>query len=200
MVGKGHQKSLRQQKGLIITMTILLSGPEKRYAKALFEMAEEAQATAPVLADLSALASAIQQSAELQRLLGNPLITSDKKANVLLALLPKAHKMTKTLVLLLASKARLVLVAGIAQCFEALMDEKEKCVRVLVKTAHPLSPAQKKEIEALAKKHAKGSKKVAMTEQVDESLIAGVRVQVGSTMVDASLAGSLKALKRELTV
>ena len=60
-------------------------------------------------------------------------------------------------------------------------------------SAHPLSDAQIKDLEASLKKALGG--KVAIAPRVDSSILGGLIVKVGSRMIDSSLRTQLQKLK-----
>ena len=76
------------------------------------------------------------------------------------------------------------------------MDQRAGVVEAKVASAQPLSEAQAKALQAaLAQRTGKSIRLVASQ---DPALLGGVKVQVGSTVFDASLQGRLRLLKQQL--
>lgn len=65
---------------------------------------------------------------------------------------------------------------------------------VTVTTAHTLSADQRKEVLALAAKKA-GHKDLEIVEVVDESILGGVVLQIGSRVYDASVKSQFSSLR-----
>ena len=95
-----------------------------------------------------------------------------------------------------AENARLNLIHEIESAFRELVDERAGVVEARVTTAQPLTDAQSKALQAsLATRTGKSIRLVAAQ---DSTLLGGVKVQVGSTVFDASLQGRLRLLKQQL--
>lgn len=65
---------------------------------------------------------------------------------------------------------------------------------VTVTTAHALSAEQRKEVLALAAQKA-GHKELEIIEVVDESILGGVVLQIGSRVYDASIKSQFNSLR-----
>jgi len=66
----------------------------------------------------------------------------------------------------------------------------------IVSTVAPLTADQKKRLsEALQKKYGKA---IAIENEIDAKILGGMRIKLGSEVIDASLAHSLELIKAEL--
>ena len=102
----------------------------------------------------------------------------------------------KNFVKVLVSASRLQYVPQIAQLFEAMRAEAEGTVEVEVSAAYELDQAQQ---DAIAKgMSARLGKKVNISTTVDGSLIGGVVIRAGDSVIDASLRGRLTELGNDL--
>jgi F-type H+-transporting ATPase subunit delta len=166
-----------------------------RYAQALFELAEAANALPAVEADLTGLEAARQESGELRRFLGSPTFTAEQKAKVLdaIAASGKTHALTRKFLGLLSSNGRASALPAVAAAFRKLAAEKRGAVAAEVVTALPLSAAQTKGVAA-ALRTALG-KDPEITTRVDPAILGGLKVRVGSRLFDASLKSKLDSLK-----
>jgi F-type H+-transporting ATPase subunit delta len=167
----------------------------QRYARALFDLAKEQDAVAPVEADLKSLKKAIRESADLRRLLASPAFGAEDKAKGLAAIAAAAgfQPTTKKFLGLLAANGRAGQLVSIVTSFEKLSAEWRGVVSAEVVTALPLSDAQSRGVAA-ALRTALG-KDPEISTRVDPSILGGIKVRVGSRLFDASLKSRLDSLK-----
>lgn len=165
----------------------LVGGIAGRYAVALFELAEDAKALDAVETDLTALRRAIAGSKDLERLVRSPVFARDDQARAMAAILAKAsaHELTRKFVGLVAQNRRLFALADMARAFSRLLAEKRGLESARVRSARPLT---KEQVSKLAERLKKSlGKDVRLEAEVDEELIGGMVVQVGSRLIDTSL-------------
>ena len=82
---------------------------------------------------------------------------------------------------------------------EQLQDAQAGIARVSVTTSFPIQDALLTELEAFAKKTFE-SKGVILDRQTDKSLLGGAVMKTDNQMVDASVAGRIKDIKKTLLV
>ncbi|MDP1630663.1 MAG: F0F1 ATP synthase subunit delta [Caulobacter sp.] len=167
----------------------------QRYARALFELAEEAGATTAVEADLTALKAAHAESADLRRLLTSPAFTSEARGAGLAAIAAKAkfNAVTVKFLGLLAANRRADALVSVIDAFRRRSADKRGVVAAEVTTALPLTAAQSRGIAA-ALRQALG-KDPEVSTRVDPAILGGIKVRVGSRLFDASLKSKLDSLK-----
>jgi F-type H+-transporting ATPase subunit delta len=167
----------------------------QRYARALFELADEAGAIAAVEADLVSLKKAWSESADLRRLLNSPTFSADDKGAGLGAIADKAklHTVTRKFIGLLSANRRTGALPDVINAFVKLSADKRGVVAAEVITALPLSAAQSKGVAA-ALRQALG-KDPEISTRVDPAILGGIKVRVGSRLFDASLKSKLDSLK-----
>jgi F-type H+-transporting ATPase subunit delta len=86
---------------------------------------------------------------------------------------------------------------AIAAQFNALKHVAENVAVAHIRTAMPLTDAQKNDLQAsLAKRY---GKTITLAETVDASLIAGAIISIGDNVIDGSASGRLTAMTTELT-
>lgn len=162
------------------------------YAKAAFDFANGANVL-DQWSGMLALAGAVSSSAGIDKLLASPTLTTEQKGNAFIeicgdALSEQAGNFVKTL----AENKRLELLPSIAQLFEAFKAQKEKSVEVELQSAFELSAAVQEQLaKALS---VKLDREVNVTGSVDESLIGGVVIRAGDTVIDGSVKGRLAKL------
>ncbi len=170
----------------------------RRYAKALLQIGDK-QGNVPQLKDeLEAVAATVAGNADLSRLVASPLVMPNKKAEVFEAILASA-KVSVTLrhfFKVVAEAGRLNLLPELRRTFADLVDERDGIVEAKVASAQPLTEDQSKAlVVSLA---TRTGKTIRLTWSQDTTLLGGIKVQVGSTVLDASLQGQLRQLKAHL--
>jgi len=171
-----------------------LTGLAGRYATALFDLAVEEKALDAVAADLAALEAALEESPDLVRLVRSPVLSRAEQRRAMAAVLEAAGAapLTAKFIGVLAEHRRLFVLGAIIAAFDARLATHRGEVRAEVAAPSALTKTQRTRIRAALKKAVGG--KVAVEETVDESLLGGLVVRVGSRMVDASLRTKLQRL------
>ncbi len=172
-----------------------MSGLAQRYAAAVFELAEERKELDQVADDLVNLRAAIQESADLRRLLSSPLLDRNEQARALAALGERMGlgRTVQSFVGLIARNRRLFALKAMIDEFLADLARRRGEVRAEVVSARPLSDAQYQRLIAELRRAIGG--KVAADASVDASLIGGLVVRVGSRQIDTSLKTKLLRLQ-----
>jgi F-type H+-transporting ATPase subunit delta len=166
-----------------------------RYANALFELALEAKSVAGVSRDLDGFAKLLDSSADLDRLVKSPVFSADEQSRALSAILNKAkvNPLTARFIGLVTANRRLFAIRGIIDAFKAIeaAHRGEETAEVL--SARPLGAAEVKALKAAIK--AAAGTDVQINAKVDESLLGGLIVKIGSRQIDTSLRTKLNNLK-----
>jgi F-type H+-transporting ATPase subunit delta len=173
----------------------IVSGMAGRYATALFELANESNAVEQVQSDLKAFEAMLASSPELMRLVRSPVFSADEQARALDAVLDKAaiSGIAKNFLRVVAANRRLFAVDQIVRGFHARVARHRGEVTAEVTVAEPLNDARMSEIRDTLKSVTGKDVQVAVT--VDPAIIGGLKVKVGSRMVDASLRTKLNSIK-----
>tara|TARA_R110002096_G_scaffold28480_16_gene86333 strand:- start:4684 stop:5277 length:594 start_codon:yes stop_codon:yes gene_type:complete len=174
------------------------SGIAARYATALFELAKEGKAITALEGDIDALDVALDGSADFRDLISSPVYSRDDQGNAISALGQKmalSELVVHTLALM-ASKRRLFVLPQLLTVLRDMISAEKGEVTAEVSSAAKLSAAQAKELAATLK--ARVGKNVILKTTVDESLIGGLVVKLGSTMIDTSLKARLAALQNSM--
>lgn len=180
------------------TASLDRTGLDARYARALFELALDDGVEETVADELAALERLAGESEEFARLLRSPLLTRDeqRQAVVLIAERAGLGRLTARFLEALARNRRLDRLARIAAAYRALLAEHRGEITATVVAARPL---ERHEEEALAEWiSADRGRRVILDTRVDESLLGGLVLRIGSTMIDGSLATKLKKLERAM--
>jgi F-type H+-transporting ATPase subunit delta len=173
-----------------------MAAAQRMYARALHEAAKSQGAVADIRSQLSALAAAIDDTAELSGFLSNPQLDPGAKADVLGQLSEGAAPALRNFVRLVASKGRAGELRAIAREFESIVDRAEGRMAVELTTAYELSDDEA--VSIVRQIESASGRTVEATRSVDPDLIGGIVLQAGSLRVDASVRGRLDGLRREL--
>jgi F-type H+-transporting ATPase subunit delta len=166
-----------------------------RYAKALFDLANDGDSIAAVEADLKSLKAMLADSADLRRLLPSPIFKSDVKGKVLLALAEAGafNATTKKFLGFLSQNRRVEALSSIILSFEQLSAAHRGVVTADVVTAVKMTAAQTKAVASALQKAL--GKAPEIETRIDPSILGGIKVRVGSRLFDASLRSKLDSLK-----
>ncbi|WP_353345244.1 F0F1 ATP synthase subunit delta [Aquicoccus sp. SU-CL01552] len=174
------------------------AGIAERYATAIFEIAKENNDLAGLESGLNDLAAALDESAELRDLMASPIYSRAEQEAAITAVAEKmgiAEVLRKSLALM-AQKRRLFVVPQLIAALRGLIAEARGEVTAEVVSAKALTKAQ---TEKLAKTlAARVGKTVNVNATVDESLIGGLVVKVGSKMIDTSIRSRLDSLQNAM--
>jgi F-type H+-transporting ATPase subunit delta len=178
----------------VASQSTRVSGLAVRYAAALFELAEEAREIDAVAADLAALQSMLDESADLRRFIASPVISRDDHARGILALADTADvsEVTRKFLGLIAAKGRLSALPGMILGFQRQLAKRRGELTAEVVSARPLTDAQSAALAARLKQVV--GNEVSVASRVDPALLGGMVVRLGSRMVDSSLRSKLQRL------
>jgi F-type H+-transporting ATPase subunit delta len=174
------------------------TGIASRYATAIFELAKEDGALDAVESDVGALSAALRDSDDFRRLIHSPIYSRDQQEKAMAALgerMGLSDILTRTLRLMATKRRLFVLPQLVSELRERIAREKG-VVTAEVVSASDLSDEQRTRL-AEALRQAAG-RDVSLDISVDERLIGGLRVKLGSKMIDTSIRSKLSALQNTM--
>ncbi len=174
------------------------SGIAERYATAVFDLAKEGKKLKALETDLGALEAAIADSGDLRALLNSPIYSRDEQGTAIAAV-AKKMKLSPTMkntLALLASKRRLFVLPQLITALRDQLAEERGEVTAEVVSAKALTKTQSDKLAKTLK--AQVGKAVTINATVDESIIGGLIVKVGSRMIDTSIKSKLSALQNTM--
>ncbi len=172
-----------------------VSAVADRYATAIFELAEDRGAMDAVADDLGTLATLLDESADLRRLVDSPVLTRAEQGRGMDAVLEKANAspLIRNLVGLMAKNRRLFYLPEVIDAFRQKLAAQRNEVAAEVISAKKLTAKQLESLTAVLKESVGGT--IVIDAKVDKSLLGGLIVRVGSRMIDSSLQTKLQGLK-----
>jgi len=164
----------------------------ERYARALFEIASENSETDKIENNLNDFLSVYNSSVEFKNFIKNPTQTIENQFNVINVISEKLgfEKNLKNFLFLLVKKRRIFFVYKIVQNFLRLCSMKRGEVKASLVSSKKLSEDELKDLSTDFSK-SMGSI-IKFDYSVDESLIGGLKIQLGSFMIDTSIKNKLK--------
>ena len=170
------------------------TGIAQRYATAVYDLAKDGKKVKAIEADLDALQDALS-SEDFRALIQSPIYTREEQTGAIAALAKKmalSPTMTNTLALM-AQKRRLFVLPQLVRTLREVIAEDKGEITADVTSAKALTKAQSDRLAKSLK--ASTGKDVTLNATVDESLIGGLVVKVGSRMIDTSIRSKLDSLQ-----
>lgn len=164
----------------------------------MFELASEEKALSALEADVDALEAAISDSADLRDLINSPIYGREETAAAIGGVADKMglNAITGNTLRLMASKRRLFVLPALLTELRARIADHKGEVSAEVTSAKALTKTQ---MDKLAKSlKAAVGKTVNLKATVDENIIGGLVVKVGSKMIDTSVRSKLNALQNKM--
>jgi len=169
------------------------------YARALHALARERNQVDVVGRELASLAELLEQDLEVNTFFAQPWVPAPAKRAVALELASRldVSALTRDFLGLVARRGRANYLQKMAEIFQDLVDADVGRVRAKVRTAVALTEADR---EALRQRlgRALHATQVELEETVDNELLVGFVVEVGTYIVDGSLDGQLARLRARL--
>jgi len=164
----------------------------------MFDLASETGAIDALEADTGALEAALSDSADLRDLINSPIYSRDETEAAIggVATAMSLNAMTGNTLRLMAQKRRLFVLPALLAELRARISEHKGEVTADVTSAKALTAEQSAKLAATLK--AAVGKDVTLNATVDESLIGGLVVKVGSKMIDTSIRSKLNALQNSM--
>ncbi|MEH1930945.1 MAG: ATP synthase F1 subunit delta [Nostoc sp.] len=169
------------------------------YAQALLSIAQSKNLTEEFGEDARTFLGLLRADKQLQNFFSNPFIQSENKKALIKQILGEgANPYLRNFLLILVDKRRIAFLESIFQQYLALLRQLNQTVLAEVISAVPLTEAQQQAIiqKVIAITNAR---QVELETKVDNELIGGVIIKVGSQVIDASIRGQLRRLSLRLT-
>ena len=171
--------------------TSTASEAAQRYASALFELAQDKGQLADIHRDFAGFAKLLRETPDLGKLVRSPAYGRAAKADALTAVASAAGvaDLLVKFIGTITANGRAGEIGDAQRAFDTLYANQRGVKRAIVRTAKPLTDAQRDRIQGILAKAVGGE--VELTEDVDDALIGGIQLRLGSKLVDASLASKL---------
>jgi F-type H+-transporting ATPase subunit delta len=167
----------------------------RRYAQAVFEIAQENKEYDKWQADLQKMAAAVSTGSLLDAL-ESPKISDKDKTGFLKQNLPGVSPLVMNLALLLVSRDSIGIIGEITAEYNNMLNRFRGVESADVITAVPIDEADKEKLKMQL--GALTGTKIEIKTEVDPAILGGIVARVGGKLLDGSTRSKLAALKRQL--
>jgi F-type H+-transporting ATPase subunit delta len=170
----------------------------RRYARALHSLASEGRRAEAVADELAGFEQLLSAERELREALLRPWVKAATKRGIVLEVANRLglSPLTRNFLALVAQRRRLDVLGEILAAYRARVDEAAGRIRARVRSAAPLGDAERAALrERLGRRL---GKTVLLDTEVDPGLLGGFVAEVGSRVLDVSIAGQLAALRERI--
>ncbi len=166
-----------------------------KYAKGLFTVAKELGKTKEFGEELKQISELLKEMPEVLSALQNPIYPPDLKMEIVGEILKAVNvdPEVERFLNLLIERRRIQYIEEIVEMYQRLLDEELNIARGVVITAFPLSEEEKQELEEALKSYFK--KEVILESKVDDSIIGGVKIEIGDFVFDGTIKTQLTKFK-----
>ena len=171
-----------------------------RYARAFVDVAFDMKLdSATALKQLHAIIDLMHDSVDLARVWENPSIPADQKRNLLDAIGARIGllKQVRNFLAVLIDHQRIMMLEEITRQFEHELNERLGFAEAKITSARELSQDERRDLELQIMNMT--GKRVLANYQIDNKLIGGAMVRIGSTIYDGSVRGQLERIREQLS-
>lgn len=172
---------------------------QRRYASALFNLGQKQKDDGKVAADLTAMGELLAAKPKLGKLLANPIFAKERQGKLLAELAEELQfsPLTRKFLKLVARRGRGAVLGGVIEAYFALSNREKGIPTATVTTAAALNEGERRQItEALTEKLGKLPQ---VRFAVDNNILGGIKIRVGSKLFDDSLGNKLERLYLSLS-
>lgn len=169
----------------------------KRYAQALFEVAVELDKLEEYKDEINTVANIFESEPKLKMIFEHPKLSKNEKKDIVNSIFKgKVSQEIVNLMYIVVDKGRERYINTISKEYTSLSNEKQGIIEAKAITAVAMEEEELSKLEENLSK--KFSKKVILTNIVDESVIGGVLVRVEDKVIDSSIKGKLEMIEKSL--
>nr|YP_009294441.1 ATP synthase CF1 delta subunit [Asparagopsis taxiformis]AOM65924.1 ATP synthase CF1 delta subunit [Asparagopsis taxiformis] len=164
------------------------------YAEALLESVQELNLVEQTNSDVSVICNTLSESKDLKSFLENPLISALAKKNVITKIFSnQVNDNVLKFLLVIIDRRRIALLDLIIEKYLELSYKQDS-----ITVAHILTPISLTEVQSdqlIEKlKLITDSNKIQLAIDIDSTIIGGLKIQIGSKVIDCSLSGKLNQM------
>ena len=170
----------------------------KRFAEALSDSIADDDRVEEARDNLRQFCNAMEQDSQLGRFFLHPSIPEENKAALVKEFCEKisALEEVRNLMGMLVERQKMCFVKNVSAYFDEVVARRLNQARVQVVSAQPLSEDQIKKLKTMLDRVL--GKSALLETRVDESLLGGLKLSVGSLVADASIKNALALLKQSI--
>jgi F-type H+-transporting ATPase subunit delta len=164
------------------------------YARSLFEVAMDQDSLDRVREEIGEFADALSESHELRTFFFSPYFSTQEKKDGLERAVTGADAAVLNFLELLIEKHRMPAIFRIRARLDTLWEKENKLLPVQITSAVELDEAIVKELGDRISEQT--GRKVELSSSVEPEILGGIVVQVGNSVLDASIRNRLDQLRR----
>ena len=169
----------------------------KRYAEALFEVAEEMGKLDGFKEEINGVSKVFEDEERLMTIFQHPKLSKKEKKDIVNSIFKgRVSQEILNFLYIIIDKGRERFISDISKSYTSLSNEKQGIVEAKAITAVPLGEEEKKNLEERLSK--KLDKKIILTNMIDESILGGVLVRIEDKVIDSSIKGRLEEIEKNL--
>ncbi len=166
------------------------------YARSLFEVATEQDKLDLVREQVGEFADAVSENRELQIFLFSPYFSTEEKKDGLDRALTDVDPVVENFLRLLIEKHRMPVIFRIRAEYDQLWEEENKLLPVEITSAVELPEETVKQLGDQISEQT--GRTVELSSNVNPDILGGIVVQVGNSVLDASIKNRLEQLRRQV--
>lgn len=169
----------------------------KRYAEAVFTLGKEKGKLDILLSQFNVLKQVFAQQPELSAFLSNPGISMSQKKQFAKEAFKDFDKDVLHTIMLLMERHRTDELPLISNELSKRVQDEKGIAEMTISSVRHVDDARQHEIAESFKKRL-GKKEITIKNEIDPSLIGGLKIRVGNTIYDGSVQNKLQRLERTI--
>jgi F-type H+-transporting ATPase subunit delta len=166
------------------------------YARSLFEVAKDQDKLDVVRDQLGAFADALSSTRELQVFFFSPYFSTQEKEDGLERAVTDADPVVLNFLRLLIEKHRMPVLFRIRSNYDRMWEDENRLLPVEITSAVELDDAVVRQLGDRIGEQT--GRKVELSSRVEPAILGGIVVQVGNSVLDASVRNRLEQLRRQV--
>jgi len=167
---------------------------DRRYALALYEVAEKKGKVDEYLQDLREICNIFESNKDFYQVIKHPKVNTAKKKEIFTDLFKgKIDEELLSFIIILIEKGRILQLKQKLVQMEKIDLERKNIIRGVVKTAIPLLSKELDSLKVIFEK--KYDKTILFDTKIDKTILGGVYVEVGNDVIDGTLKSKIEEMK-----
>ena len=167
---------------------------DRRYALAIYEIAEKKGKVDEYLKDLRSICDLIENDKDFQQVIRHPQVNTTKKKQLFTDIFKgNIDDDLLSFMIVLIEKNRILFLKEKLNQMEKIDLERKNIVKGVVKTAIPLLPEELEKLKTIFEE--KYDKTIIFNTEVDKNLLGGVYVKIGNDVIDDTIKSKIEEMK-----
>ncbi|MBP1743454.1 MAG: synthase subunit delta [Firmicutes bacterium] len=168
---------------------------DRRYALALYKVAEEKGKVDQFLAELKNIVELVDKDADFQMLIHHPSVSTENKKKLFENLFKgKVEEDVLSFLKVLLEKGRILEIGTMLKQMEIIYLEKHNTAIAEVKTVVPLLEEEKTQLVSNLQK--KFNKTIILKEELDAGILGGIFVKIDNEVIDGTVKSKIEEMKK----